>query len=276
MGYRIACAAALVVAALAGCTTGLPRPTTTALPPATFPPADPTTTHVIPTTPERAEPTFVPPPRTSGTSNALAPPAAAGTNAPYTPQEFYGDYYTAIQVVDQYWTAHWGEHFTNTYQSPRMWTGTRYPEGMYEGGADAVFCGTDILKADNAYYCSVGDYIAFDINFLWRARYNGDMFVYMIVAHEWGHAIAARLNDQLKLKASELQADCFAGAALQGAARDGTLVIEPGDLEEVDVGLTDIADSSLWGKPEDHGAPDERIAFFNRGVRNGPLGCVQD
>ena len=269
-------AAVLLAAALAGCGPDpVPGPivttTLTDTDPATPTDFGPTTSSVTPDDPAG---TFAPPPGTATRPAPAAPPAASTTGAPYTPQEFYSDYYTAVQVVDQYWTAHWSEHFTGSYKAPLMWTGNRFPNGMYQGGVDRIACGSEYLQANNAYYCRPTDYVAFDIDFLWRARYNGDMFVYMIVAHEWGHAIQDQLRSELNLVASELQADCFAGAALQGAATDGTLLIESGDLEEVDVGLTDVADRSPWGKPTDHGAPQERISSFNHGVQQGASGCL--
>lgn len=65
---------------------------------------------------------------------------------------------------------------------------------------------------------------------------NGDTWPYLVIAHEWGHAIQDRLGDSLTEKASELQADCLAGAALFGAAADGELILETGDQKELAAG----------------------------------------
>jgi predicted metalloprotease len=231
-------------------------------------------------------PQTAPPPQ-STPGDLEAPPAASepGTTAEYTPQEFYSDYYTAIQVVNSFWTQHWSESFTGVYTPPGFVTGSPYGEGMYDGTVDTIHCGPtaegtySTLEANNAYYCGAPyspttDYVAFDVNFLWRAREYGDMFVYMIVAHEWGHSIQGRLDSTLVSVAAELQADCLAGATLNGAIADGTLVIDESDPSEVPVGLTGIADSYPWGKVGDHGDPDERIANFTNGWNNGVSACV--
>jgi len=55
----------------------------------------------------------------------------------------------------------------------------------------------------------------------------GRAWVYLIIAHEWGHAIQARLSRRMVSVAAELQADCLAGATLAGAQRDRTLVGGP-------------------------------------------------
>jgi uncharacterized protein len=211
------------------------------------------------------------------------PPAAKEGKADYTPEEFYQDYATALQIVQGHWTKHWSDTFPGTYGPPGLITGSVYGTGMYLGGTDKPVCGNGaqamVLGPDNAYYCGPpfdpdDDYIAFDVNFLWRARDHGDMFVYMIVAHEWAHAVQARIDTTLRRVDYELQADCIAGATLQGAVNDGTLVLEPGDIEEVSVGLTAIADSSPWGKPGDHGDANQRIDSFSNGANNGVRACL--
>jgi predicted metalloprotease len=228
---------------------------------------------------ESVQPTLEPAKAAQPILNTGAIRAAANTAsaaaAQYTSEEFYKDYYDSVRVVDQYWGNHWAEFFPGNYVAPKLISLPGRAPGLYDGTVDVVSCGSTSLGPDNAAYCADGnDWVAYDVNFLWRARYNGDMFVYMIVAHEWGHAIQYRLNAASQSTAAELQADCFAGAALDGAVTDGTLKLEPGDLHEVQVGLTDIADSGPWGKPGDHGSPDERIRSFTIGWDQGPLGCV--
>jgi predicted metalloprotease len=101
----------------------------------------------------------------------------------------------------------------------------------------------------------------------------GDSFIYLVVAHEWGHAIQARLAPNLRSRQLELQADCFAGAALYGAARDGTLYWDDGDLDEITTSLTRVADKYPWTNVGDHGSPTQRINAFLRGA-GGPQKCL--
>jgi hypothetical protein len=49
-------------------------------------------------------------------------------------------------------------------------------------------------------------------------RVRRDTRLYLVVAHEWGHAIQARLNPDIQAVRRELQADCLAGAAIFGAS----------------------------------------------------------
>ncbi len=211
--------------------------------------------------------------------------ASATADPGYTLEEFYSDYDGALEIVDDYWTRHWSDYFTGTYSAPGLVSGTEYPPGLYVGGQDQIPCGPDSqggyhnLKAGNAEYCGppynpTNDFIGFDVNYLMHARDYGDMFVYMIVAHEWAHAVQARLHTSLAAQEYELQADCLAGATLQGAADDNTLVLEPGDVEEVSVGLEAIADKYPWGAEGDHGSPEERIAAFGSGASGGPYACL--
>jgi predicted metalloprotease len=101
----------------------------------------------------------------------------------------------------------------------------------------------------------------------------GNTFLYLVVAHEWGHAIQARLASNLVSQAKELQADCLAGAVLYGAAADGRLKWENGDTQELARDLTNVADQYPWTKSSDHGNPQQRIDKFSAG-RGGPKACL--
>ena len=62
--------------------------------------------------------------------------------------------------------------------------------------------------------------------------------------------------------AVELQADCLAGAALQGAAEQGLVRIEPGDDEEIAQTLQAVADDYPWTDESSHGNARQRTAAF--------------
>lgn len=102
----------------------------------------------------------------------------------------------------------------------------------------------------------------------------GDSWPYLIVAHEWGHAVQNRLNVGLRAVAEELQADCFAGATLQGAIKDGTLKWEEGDTDEIISSLQKMGDITPWTNPKDHGDISERISHFDKGVQGGVDSCL--
>ena len=121
-----------------------------------------------------------------------------------------------------------------TYKSPTV-------VGLYDGTDEenTPTCDGEPLESYNAFYCASEDYVAWDASLLVNgADQIGDSWVYLVVAHEWGHAIQARLEDDLVATAEELQADCLGAAAMYGAVADKTLELEPGD----DAGADRVAD----------------------------------
>jgi predicted metalloprotease len=174
---------------------------------------------------------------------------------------------TAVGAVDVFWRRQFLHVFGREYQGPRVW-------GRYTG-TDGPSCAGEPSVPFNAFYCRPGDFLAWDEN-LMAAGYSkiGDSWVYLVIAHEWGHAIQARLSRNLVSVAAELQADCLAGAALQGAANAGQIVIEPGDGEELAQTLAAVADDYPWTNESDHGNAQERTSAFNTGVRDGVQACI--
>ena len=211
----------------------------------------------------------------------------------YTLEEFYEDYYTALDVVDAWWADHWADHFSGTYTPPQLVPG-HYGAGLYNragGEVDApderFTCYGQVLEPNNAYYCGPpeADFVAFDIDLLLQARELGDAFIALVVAHEWAHAVAARLDPSLVQERFELQADCLAGAALSGAAADGLFIWETGDEQEIVDSLTRAGDLADWGEyfinPTTgervlavHGSPEQRIDSFFTGWESGVDACL--
>ncbi|GLW62928.1 hypothetical protein Arub01_11720 [Actinomadura rubrobrunea] len=207
----------------------------------------------------------------AGTASRTATPRASRSpvGTAVNEAEMQHDISAAQRVVDGFWRNHWSEYFTGFYRSPRV-------RGGYDGDvpASAPTCGGKPAARNNAFYCIPQDYIAWDLN-LMRAGYaKGDAWVYMIIAHEWGHAVQARLRSSLVSVQKELQADCLAGAALYGAAeRDRTLSIEPGDREEIIDAFKAVGDDTPWTSPGDHGDALQRIEYFSKGRTGGVRAC---
>jgi uncharacterized protein len=174
---------------------------------------------------------------------------------------------TAVDSTEAFWRRHFTELFGRAYRSPRV-------SGGYVG-RNGPRCGGEPSVPFNAFYCADGDFLAWDENLMATGYQRiGDAWVYLIIAHEWGHAIQARLDRTLVSVAAELQADCLAGASLQGAARDGLIQIEPGDAEEIGQTLAAVADDFPWTDERDHGDARQRTAAFNQGVSGGATACV--
>jgi uncharacterized protein len=204
---------------------------------------------------------------------STAPPETVDPEGDAAAEEIISDLDAAQTVVNAYWTQHWSEYFTGSYVAPALNDTGGYGLGLYDGNEGSATCGGTVLPAQNAVYCPAEHSVAFDVGLMSEALTLGDTFVYLIVAHEYGHAVAGHLDAELNSVASELQADCLAGAAIYGAVADGTLLLEEGDVKEITNGLTDISDESPWGDPDDHGDPFERIAAFDAGRTDGPGAC---
>ncbi|MBN0043164.1 neutral zinc metallopeptidase [Streptomyces actuosus] len=170
----------------------------------------------------------------------------------------------AVTVVNDFWQSRWDTYFTGTYEPPTVF-------GEYVAGTpDAPTCGGRPAVPNNAFYCPSGDYIAWDAQLMREGYAKGDSMVYLVIAHEWGHAVQHRVTG-LTAEAPELQADCLAGATLFGSEE---LQFETGDTEELAQTLTDLADRTPWTESEDHGDAEERITAFNNGGSGGVDACL--
>lgn len=187
-----------------------------------------------------------------------------------TIDELKDDIDGAQQIVDGFWAAHWSDYFTGTYTPPMV-------VGLYDGTDPdtAPECGGEPLEAYNAFYCPGDDFVAWDASLLVDgADQIGDSWVYLVVAHEWGHAIQARLDGTLVAQADELQADCLGAAALYGAEADGTLEFDLGDEQELVTSLSALADQMPWTMTSDHGDAFQRVQWFTLGRNGGVNACI--
>ncbi|MGQ7297622.1 neutral zinc metallopeptidase [Quadrisphaera sp. KR29] len=208
---------------------------------------------------------------------AAVPAAASDTYDDVSPEQELTD---AIVVVDQYWADNYAWYFGEDYVAPLVYTGSEGVQGMYTSGVDSYACGGEEgLTPSNALHCAepVGeDWIAMSDDLLYQGTYEiGDAFVYMVVAHEWGHAIQQR-QPGWTAPWAELQADCLAGATLAEATDQGLLSWDEGDEAELAAGLEAAADETGWTDTTSHGSAEERTAFFQHGIDNGVEGCLYD
>jgi predicted metalloprotease len=178
--------------------------------------------------------------------------------------------------VDGFWRRHWGECFGDIpYRAPTS-------KDVYTRDSP-VTCGGEVLSADGAFYCRPGKFVAYGSDLMHRAVDEGDALAYLVVAHEWGHAIQDLLRTtefrSYVAEREELQADCLAGAALWGSDYEGYFEWQLGDSTEAADALKSIADETEWTKrtpsgPVAHGDALQRIAAFERGrSRAGVTDC---
>ncbi|MEU6716250.1 neutral zinc metallopeptidase [Nonomuraea sp. NPDC046802] len=145
----------------------------------------------------------------------------------------------------------------------------------YSGGSGPN-CGGAPAAPNNAFYCSAGHFIAYDqtwMESLWSEM--GDGSVYVIIPHEFGHAVQAQLQAGFQLNVqAELQADCYAGGTLAALVRSGALTAEPGDENELITSLEAAGDpTDDWLNPSAHGTAEQRQQSFLLGYSRGVTAC---
>jgi predicted metalloprotease len=172
-----------------------------------------------------------------------------------------------VSATDGFWRRTFPDEFRRSYRPPEV-------KGGYVGD-DGPSCAGERSVPFNAFYCPSADFLAWDEQ-LMADGYSriGDAWVYLIIAHEWAHAIQARLQRDQVSVAAELQADCLAGASLFGAAERGWVDLERGDTQELSQTLAAVADDYPWTDESDHGNAQQRTAAFSDGAENGVGACT--
>ncbi|MER6577999.1 neutral zinc metallopeptidase [Nonomuraea sp. NPDC001023] len=143
-------------------------------------------------------------------------------------------------------------------------------------GSSGPSCGGEPSVPNNAFYCPEGHFIAYDqawMESLWNDM--GDGSVYVIIPHEFGHAVQAQLRTGFELNVqAELQADCYAGGTLAALVGSGSLRAQPGDEDELMTSLEAAGDpTDDWLNPAAHGTAEQRQASFAGGYENGVRAC---
>jgi predicted metalloprotease len=134
--------------------------------------------------------------------------------------------------------------------------------------------------AGNAFYCEQGDFVAYDDERLvpaLREKY-GDVAVGLVLAHEIGHAIQARVGaPDGAFVYIELQADCFAGAWAQRveAGNAPGLRMSDDDVDRALAGFLELRDPSGTdgGAMGAHGNTFDRVSAFQDGLLGGADAC---
>ncbi len=180
--------------------------------------------------------------------------------------------------LDEYWAAIMPEVYGIDYESlsavgPYFVSTGDVPQCGLAASDPAELVG-------NAFYCSAGDFIAWDEETLFPQLFNdyGDFAVSLVLAHEWGHAIQTRGGVEGPTILKELQADCFAGSWTgfvdQGLSTN--LTLSPGDLDEAIAGYLQFRDTpgTAIDDTSAHGSGFDRVNAFAEGYTTGPERCV--
>jgi predicted metalloprotease len=211
-----------------------------------------------------------PPASSPSSSSPAAPSSVPGSAVPgeqedgtMTEAEFEDDLDGAVDSAERYWQAQFEA-------SGRTFTPVRRILPYNRSGE--VACGGEPVPANNALYCSAGDFIAYDVDWAVGAfRQIGDAFLVYLLGHEYAHGIQVRLGESFRFTVQqELQADCMAGAYIGDSVRGGALNLQDGDLDELRSGLAAVGDDpdQPWFAPGSHGSAEQRTRSFFDGYEN--------
>jgi len=210
----------------------------------------------------------------SGAVQRSAPAAGrqirTDTRTAFDYTEYSGTLQDVLASLEAYWAKALPASFGATYSSPSRYVYYR-PEEQ-----PGPSCGGQPAPAKNAFYCSDGDFIAWDETGLIIPYYvgAGDFAAAFVLAHEFGHAMQQRLPRKEQLGVlRELQADCFAGAWAASVQDEGYL--QPGDLDEATLAVFSARDvpGTAFTDPAAHGTGFERTRAFADGFEDGPPAC---
>jgi len=135
---------------------------------------------------------------------------------------------------------------------------------------------------NNAFYCSLGGFVAWDDQDLMPRLYKtyGEFAVAMVFAHEWGHAIQDQVGvlGTVPTIVTENQADCFAGAWTKHALDDKSAGFRAtaNDLQSALAGMLEFSDSpgTSINDHSAHGSGFDRINGFQTGFDGGAAKCA--
>jgi uncharacterized protein len=193
------------------------------------------------------------------------------TNTRFDYDEFVATLDQVLASLEEFWAEVLPAELGVPYSAPSRYVYYRSDEG------DGPRCGGQAAPARNAFYCPAGDFIAWDETGLMIPYYvsAGDFAAAFVLAHEFGHAMQARLETDEPLGVlTELQADCFAGAWARSVQEQGLL--EAGDLDEATFAVFSARDvpGTPFTDPAAHGSGFERTRAFSDGYERGAGACV--
>jgi predicted metalloprotease len=270
-----------------------------ATPPRTPPTTEPTATEPATTEPTATEPattdTTEPPPVIAEAQLLVDIPFTDVVDADDSKPPRAHDAFVAVAFsdVERWWADVYPQVYGGTFEPLSGGVYAGYPErqtpvpGCGEPRTDYVD-----LQVYVAFYCPEGDFMAYDDGdgegelgpsiLTPLADAYGASVVGVVLAHEYGHAIQARigaLDRRLATVVTEQQADCFAGAWTGQAYRGESPLLRLGD-SDVRAGLLamlEVRDPVGTNQfvPGGHGSAFDRVGAFQEGFLAGPGRCAE-
>ena len=184
----------------------------------------------------------------------------------------------AIKDIERYWSANFPE-----LAGGRVFVPVKGGYHPYTRTEPPPSCGDERPRYQpNAFYCPAGDFLAWDAEVLMprlSADY-GPFLLGVVLAHEYGHAIQARLGvgDQPTI-VLEQQADCYAGSWAADVRAGHSAVFKELSADQLDstvAGLLQLRDQP--GTPAlaqgAHGNAFDRVRAFQDGFEQHAGRCA--
>ena len=188
---------------------------------------------------------------------------------------------SAISDIEQYWEIAYPETFGDDFSPAKALVS--FDATNFEG----EFCGSDTYGLVNAGFCYSERTLGWDRGELLPDLHlaYGDMGVALVLAHEYGHAVAHQAGMSGKgipTLVSEQQADCLSGAYMRWVAEGNSprFTLSTGEgLNNVLAAVISFRDPLLSeGDPDagvdEHGSAFERLSAFQLGFTDGPSACT--
>ncbi|MCO8269533.1 neutral zinc metallopeptidase [Actinoplanes sp. TRM 88003] len=195
------------------------------------------------------------------------------------PSRAGGDVVTpALKDVERFWLANFGSVADGAKFVPVQ--GGKFP---YSESDPPPACGGQQSSYEpNAFYCPPDDFIAWDAQQLipeLQETY-GELLVGFVMAHEYGHAIQARIGPENQpTVVLEQQADCYAGAWLADVLAGKSSAfknVTPAQLDDTVAGMLSLRDQPGTSAQAEgaHGNAFDRIRALQDGVDEGVTTCA--
>jgi predicted metalloprotease len=222
---------------------------------------------------------------TSATETSATETSATETSTTKTGQRLAGSFEeAAIDDIQAFWADALPDVYGRSYAAipaDRLfpYSSDDPPPACGTDGTDATLPYEEV--AGNAFYCPVGDFVAWDVETLFpqlEERY-GELTVALVLAHEWGHVVQARTESSLSATIYlENQADCFAGAWARHVdeGERTTLSIDRADLDHALGGYLEFRDPPGVDPSNEgaHGNAFDRVSAFQDGFEAGVDQCA--
>lgn len=184
--------------------------------------------------------------------------------------------------LTDYWTQAFGPHFDSEFEPVERLL-------SFDSDTDDMqLCGASVAGQINAFYCPEEDAVAWDRGALLPLLDDqfGPMGILTVIAHEYGHAIQHRIEDQAGVSATtptvvlELQADCFTGNYFRWAAEEHSDYFAVSTAEGIDNALSALHfvrddPGDLRHDVDAHGTAFDRTYAFQRGFEQDPAACAE-